>query len=307
METPSSRRFEIGRAPQEFLRFSRLPAELRLKIWAENVPGPRIVTIRCSSTSSPTPSLACQSHGEDAAPCFASSATIPANLHTCRESRWEAMKRYKLLFGTCGEPGRIFFDPMDDILYFGARDGEAASESQLCNFMTLVPFEDMACLRYIAINELLIPGGRTLVDGASVGAAEYTVEDVMYHINLLFPFLKQLFIICGDKNPVYSSDSVLAEPSAPNRLIERRVDAAIRSIQRKQAGWTPPQWAVRVIASSPTRPQYTESLLGWQKGSSFYDEPSMADIASLLSSWRIPHDPFGLEAMIDSMARPFAF
>ncbi|RYO77362.1 hypothetical protein DL766_007459 [Monosporascus sp. MC13-8B] len=271
MHTPSPRRFEP--------RFSRLPAELRLKIWAANVPGPRIVTIRCSSTSSPTPSSTCQSHGKDATPCFTSSAPIPANLHACRESRWEAMRRYRLLFGTCGETGRIFLDTMGDILYFGARDGDAASELQLYNFMTLVPFEDMACLRYIAINEMLIPGGRTLVDGASVGAAECTVEDVMYHISMLFPFLKQLFIICGDKNPVYSSDSVLAEPSAPNRLIERRVDAAIRSIQRKQVGWTPPQWAVRVIASSPTRPQYTESLLGWQKGNSRYEASSMADFA----------------------------
>ncbi|RYP56638.1 hypothetical protein DL771_011672 [Monosporascus sp. 5C6A] len=280
-------------------RFPRLPAELRLKIWAENLPGSRIVTIRCSSTSSPTPSSACRSHDDDAAPRFTSSAPIPANLHACRESRCEAMRQYRLLFGTCGEPGRIFFDPMRDILYFGARDGDAASESQLCNFMSLVSFEEMVCLRYIAINEMLIPGGRTLVDGASVNATKYTVKDIMYHINLLFRFLKQLFIICGDKNPVYSSDSVLVEPSTPNRLIERRVDAAIRSIQREQVGWTPPQWTVRVIASSPNRPQYTESLLGWQKGDSLYDASSVADFASILSSWQIPHDFFGLEGMID--------
>ncbi|RYP41227.1 hypothetical protein DL769_011601 [Monosporascus sp. CRB-8-3] len=307
MDTSSSWRFEVGRAPREFPRFSRLPAELRLKIWAENLPGARIVMIRCSKTSSPTPSSACQSHGDDAALRFTSSAPIPANLHACRESRWEAMRRYRLLFGTRGEPGRIFFDPTSDILYFGARDGDAASESQLCNFMALVPFKEMACLRYIAINEMLVPGGHTLIDGASVGAAEYTVEDVLYHINLLFPFLKQLFIICGDKNPVYSSDSVLAEPNTPNRIIEKRVDAAIRSIQREQTGWTPPQWTVRVIASSPTRPQYTESLLGWQKGSSFCDAPSVADFTDILSSWRIPHDTFGLEAMIDLRARSFAF
>ncbi|RYP45524.1 hypothetical protein DL768_008159 [Monosporascus sp. mg162] len=307
MDTPSSRHFEVGRAPREFPRFSCLPAELRLKIWAENLPGPRIVMIRCSSTASPTQSSACQSHGGDAAPRFTSSAPIPANLHACRESRWKAMRRYRLLFGTCGEPGRIFFDPTSDILYFGARDGDAASESQLCNFMALVPFEEMVCLRYIAINEMLIPGGRTVVDGASVGAAEYTVEDVMYHINLLFPFLKQLFIICGDKNPVYSSDSVLAKPNTPNRLIERRVDAAIRSIQREETGWTPPPWTVRVIASSPTQPQYTEGLLGWQKGDSFKDASSVADFTGILSSWRIPHDSFGLEAMIDLRARPFAF
>ncbi|RYO79231.1 hypothetical protein DL764_010041 [Monosporascus ibericus] len=307
MNTPSSRHFEVGSGPEEFPRFSRLPAELRLKIWADNLPGPRIVTIRCSSIASPTPSSACQGYNDDAAPRFTSSAPIPANLHACRESRWEAMRRYRLLFATCGESGRIFFDPMADILYFGARDGDAASESQLCNFMALIRFEEMACLRYIAINEMLIPGGRTVIDGATVGAAEYTVEDVMYHINLLFPFLKQLFIVCGDKNPVYSPDSVLAEPNTPNRLIERRVNAAIRSIQREQVGWTPPQWTVRVIASSPTRPQYTESLLGWQEGNSFHDASSVADFTSMLSSWRIPHDFFGLEAMIDLRARPFAF
>jgi len=46
---------------------------------------------------------------------------VPAVLHTCSESRAVGLKRYFLSFGTKNHPPKIYFNPVDDIVYFGSR------------------------------------------------------------------------------------------------------------------------------------------------------------------------------------------
>lgn len=84
-----------------------------------------------------------------------SPAPIPANLHACHESRSEALRRYGLSFGIARQPGRVFFDPDQDVLYFGPRDGFMASEAQLRTVLTLCCPEELRRVRKVAINDAL--------------------------------------------------------------------------------------------------------------------------------------------------------
>ncbi|KAH8795455.1 hypothetical protein BGZ57DRAFT_947028 [Hyaloscypha finlandica] len=90
---------------QEFTLFPRLPAELRLRIWAASKPGPRVVEIEFDNrlsfeTLSPT--------------------SPPSLLAVCRDSRNETLKFYRKLLKPSNN-GRwfqtIYFDPHTDILY----------------------------------------------------------------------------------------------------------------------------------------------------------------------------------------------
>ncbi|KAJ8124784.1 hypothetical protein O1611_g8855 [Lasiodiplodia mahajangana] len=81
-----------------------------------------------------------------------SPAPVPTTLHVNQESRYEALRRYKLLFGIGGQPGQIFFDPLSDALYFGSRGGE-----DLITFMAVVSLPDKAMVRHIAVNEASSP------------------------------------------------------------------------------------------------------------------------------------------------------
>jgi hypothetical protein len=82
------------RRAARFPKFSQLPAELQLMIWAFAVPEPRV--IRYSS------------HYPD---CTVTQ-TLPGILHACYESRKEALKRYKTAFS-------VYFDFARDTLEFG--------------------------------------------------------------------------------------------------------------------------------------------------------------------------------------------
>ncbi|ROV94702.1 hypothetical protein VSDG_06140 [Cytospora chrysosperma] len=140
-----------------FHLFSRLPAELRWKIWDFNLPGPRIVSIRCGPESlSSCPGL---DSGGRPSPFSSSGCTspaaIPANLHVCHESRREALRRYRLSFGIARLPGQVFFDPDHDVLYFGPRDGFMASEANLRTVLSLCDPAELARVKRVAINDAL--------------------------------------------------------------------------------------------------------------------------------------------------------
>jgi hypothetical protein len=85
-----------------FTVFPKLPVELRFKIWKLALPGTRVVAINFDYESE----------------TITSSARIPAALHTCRESRLEALKVYKLTFGYLMDPGKVYFNPFSDILLY---------------------------------------------------------------------------------------------------------------------------------------------------------------------------------------------
>ncbi|KAI2636893.1 hypothetical protein GGS26DRAFT_458778 [Hypomontagnella submonticulosa] len=86
--------------PNSFPLFALLPTELRLQIWRQSC-HERVVEVlydgeedRCSSSTAP-----------------------PAILHTCHESRFEALRMYRRSFGTKSHDPRIYFCPDLDILY----------------------------------------------------------------------------------------------------------------------------------------------------------------------------------------------
>lgn len=180
--------------------FSKLPPEVRFKIWDMNLPPTRVVTVKCGakSLSMPPPHSpplspplsfsSCPWSPQDG--CFfrdpsndapsiytcassngsrsrsphplerqrvdcTSPAPVPANLHTCQESRREALRRYSLFFGIARQPARVFFDPRHDWLYLGARDGFAAAEAQLRTLLALADPAELAWVRRLALNDAL--------------------------------------------------------------------------------------------------------------------------------------------------------
>ncbi|KAK7736210.1 hypothetical protein SLS53_007045 [Cytospora paraplurivora] len=84
-----------------------------------------------------------------------SPAAIPTNLHVCHESRREALRRYRHSFGIARQPGQTFFDPEQDVLYFGPRDGFMASEANLRTTLSLCDPAELAQVRRVAINDSL--------------------------------------------------------------------------------------------------------------------------------------------------------
>ncbi|VUC23336.1 unnamed protein product, partial [Clonostachys rosea] len=156
-------------APATFHLFSKLPAELRLRIWEFNLPAWRIVPLRCGSdmfdiSAPPPPPI--DSDPEDATnqsltgrrPAIdcSSSAPIPANLHTNVESRNQALTHYSLSFSFARQQPHVFFNPRTDILYFGPRnDGYMAANAQFHTAMSLIRPDHLAATRCIAIDDAL--------------------------------------------------------------------------------------------------------------------------------------------------------
>ena len=140
--------------PSGFPNFRHLPAELRVKIWQDALPGPRTIYLvnhlshsSSSSTSSPTntpsPDDWINSHinspphisrrpprkshpkRKDVVSHCRSTVKCPrevtAMLHTCRESRFEVLSRYQPLFAPKSNDDRLFrlhyFDPSVDGIF----------------------------------------------------------------------------------------------------------------------------------------------------------------------------------------------
>ncbi|OHF02634.1 hypothetical protein CORC01_02030 [Colletotrichum orchidophilum] len=230
-----------------FHLFSRLPVELRLKIWNFNLPPPRVVPIRCGAKS-----LSFASHAQSPRPSTSgctSYAALPVNLHACQESRLEAQKSYHLSFGMTRNPGQIFFDNAHDILYFGARDGYMASEAQFRTVMALCDPEDISEVRRLAINDSLF-----WVDAMyqSMTAANLTVE-VLKQIRVRMPKLEQLVFVPRDENPVYDNEVDLL-PANPHGVLEqqmaRQMEAAMKAVRDLCPDWTPPQWCIMALGSA---------------------------------------------------------
>ncbi|KAI0542966.1 hypothetical protein GGR58DRAFT_3469 [Xylaria digitata] len=87
-------------SPPPFTFFARLPTELRLQIWRSSCHR-RVVDVYYDSKK-------CR--------CI-TTATVPAVLQTCHESRCEALRIYKRSFGTVSHEPRIYFNRDIDTLY----------------------------------------------------------------------------------------------------------------------------------------------------------------------------------------------
>ncbi|KAI5917959.1 hypothetical protein F4810DRAFT_715980 [Camillea tinctor] len=257
-----------------FFLFTRLPIELRLTIWGLNLPRPRIVPIRCcygngasqlASVSNEDQESLWRLSGLQNFKCT-SSAPIPVNLHVCGESRLDAMKRYKLMFGTKRDPGRVFFDPLRDTLYFGTRDSDIASETQFLMFTKLAEPQDLSLILHVAINETLFWNNDDVPwanPNTTIPSLTLTIHQVLQKICASFPGLAQLTFVCRDRNPVYSPDAVLVLPWQRNRLAERRIGDAVADLMPAAA--LPPAWVwnIRSIAADPDPPAYDHRILGY--------------------------------------------
>ncbi|KAI8200409.1 hypothetical protein KHU50_006891 [Colletotrichum sp. SAR 10_65] len=231
-----------------FHLFPCLPAELRLKIWNFNLPPPRIVPIRCGAKSL---SFAADVHPAaqrrpSTSGCI-SYASIPVNLHVCHESRVEAMKSYRLSFGMTRKPGQIFFDRSRDILYFGARDGYMASESQFMTVMALCDPTDLAEVRHLAVNDSLF-----WIDSVyyqSMSAANLTVE-VLKQVRARMPRLESLVFIPRDENPVYYDQVELVEANRQSELVQimsLQMEAGMKAVSEMFPDWRPPSWRIMAL------------------------------------------------------------
>lgn len=125
-----------------FTPFKRLPQELQNNIWQcaiDNV-SPRIVELRRGLLKElPDGDFLWTNQ-------FTSTCPIPSTLHTCRNARQLAMKRWKLVFAFRTQCPKVFFDFHNDTLYFG------------CKFDNISPFvkdvsaTDRSALREIALD-----------------------------------------------------------------------------------------------------------------------------------------------------------
>jgi len=59
------------------------------------------------------------------------------------------------MFGLAQQPGRVIVDPACDIVYFGLRDGFAASAAQLRTLLALARPDDLAAVRRVAVSDAL--------------------------------------------------------------------------------------------------------------------------------------------------------
>ncbi|EFX04652.1 hypothetical protein CMQ_1580 [Grosmannia clavigera kw1407] len=230
-----------------FHLFQSLPPELRLKIWAYNVPEPRMVAAQCGSKS---PSLSApplpvvkagrrwrssQTKRPSTSPPLpppppplpwcTSPAAIPANLHACHESRAEALRCYALMFGIARQTGHVYFDANQDVLYFGPRDGYMASEAQLRTLLTLADPDELARVRRVALNEALFWEGtraaRTTSAASTAVAAAFELAspafqlaasaavDVLLLLRTRLPGLRELILVPRDETPDRGLDTAL--------------------------------------------------------------------------------------------------
>ncbi|KAK6066977.1 hypothetical protein SCUP234_11814 [Seiridium cupressi] len=84
-----------------FHLFSSLPAEIRLDIWQYSCCHPRVVEVYYDAESDQC----------------ATTTPQPATVSVCSESRREALRLYKPLFGTISHDASIYFYPELDTLY----------------------------------------------------------------------------------------------------------------------------------------------------------------------------------------------
>lgn len=88
-----------------FSYFADLPVELRLQIWGKACLCSRVVEVQYDVNAGR----------------FVSSCKPPSVLHVCQESRHEALKIYKVCFGSPAMPPRIYICPELDRVYFARR------------------------------------------------------------------------------------------------------------------------------------------------------------------------------------------
>lgn len=181
-----------------------------------------------------------------------SPSAAPANLYVCRESRAEALKHYRLSFGMYRSPGRIFFNPEWDILYFGRCEGYGASAAQFCTVMALCEPEDLARVRRLAINEAVFKVGSKYLHSLAA--------DVLEHVRARMPGLEELIFVPSREGELglgdeYVSGSTLVDVGHLDEAagMATQVQAAVQVISERHPEWRRPRCRVMALERGPGR------------------------------------------------------
>ncbi|KAK8915484.1 hypothetical protein VCV18_010181 [Metarhizium anisopliae] len=222
----------VAPKPAEFPLFSRLPPELRLKIWNLTLPSLRLVSIHCGAESA---SL-CNPQSRTITTSFTgctSNAAIPVNMHVCAESRAETFKSFRFAFGFVRTPGHIIFNPESDILYFGPREGYMAADAQFHTCMSMCDPSQLALVRRIAISDALF-----WVDEmySSMAAASLTTN-VIKQLASRMPALEQIIFVPREQDEAI-------QPAFTEERMARQIQMAMHTVCQQDSHWRPPPWTI---------------------------------------------------------------
>ena len=185
----------------------------------------------------------------------------------CHESRREALKKYSYSFGIARQPGQIFFDSEEDILYFGPRDGYMAADAQFRSVLSLVSPAELASVRRVAISEALFWVNIPNPIYTSNVAASLTIE-VLKLVRERLPGLRELIFVPRDENPVYSDTARFVEPPVLQTQLSRQIATAMYVVCDRFPDWNPPRWTIMTLSAVPDPPVYERGVLGYGDGQS---------------------------------------
>jgi hypothetical protein len=154
-----------------------------------------------------------------------------------------------------GCPGRIYFNPNTDFVYFGHRDGYMASEAQFRTVMSLCLPEDLASVKKVAVNNALFWVGCQYQFASAPSKAIETLNYLRTHM----PALEEIIFVPRDENPVYDKEAVFLDPNprsnSHHRFLEEQVDEAMRVVRQQNPEWreAPPAWRVMMLGTPGSR------------------------------------------------------
>ncbi|KAL6694622.1 hypothetical protein J3F84DRAFT_49027 [Trichoderma pleuroticola] len=221
-----------------FHPFSRLPTELRLKIWKMSLPSPRLVSVQCgismSTLARPPPDSA------EYTGCT-STTRIPVNLQVCTESRTEALKSYQPSLGFFRGDGLVYFNYDIDILYFGPREGFMAADSQFHTCMLLCEPSELARVRRLAVSEAMF---RLSGDTYELMCATRFTLEMLRQVSERMTGLEELILVPWEEEMV--------EPALVHDRLTKQMRSALTSMRQVKSSWRSPPWKITHLKELPS-------------------------------------------------------
>ena len=249
-----------------FHLFSNLPAELRVKIWELNLPGPRLVSLRyLSAATDPSNHLT-----RKVLRGCTSSAPIPTNLHVNREARANALQYYQLSFNLHHCPPKIWFDSHNDILHFPPKEGWLGSWNHFVNAISMITSVQLGKLSRLAVHESLFRGVRGATSSPNVQAT--CAREFWEYVSRKFRSIEEVAILVDENGAgtvrqdevaawievvlgCVSDQSEACVGSSEERLAEG-LERGLRSVE-EETEWKAPRWQLF------TAPDWTQTgILG---------------------------------------------
>lgn len=181
----------------EFFLFPILPVELRIKIWSYASRVPRLLELQY-----------CIVDRE-----FFSFQPPPSVLHTSQESRTVALSYFHLSFGTDKQAPSTYFNPVDDIVYFGSEQYGDEIEFMIKHFEKHSPslgprdqIQNLAMAEYLwrRASDCYSPFAM------SNGNLEWSIRS----FSRTFPHLRHLIFVKGRMMP-YNAEGLIEWPLVP--------------------------------------------------------------------------------------------